>query len=153
MLKIPPISTHKMQTILPEEQYLVLYRISWLALVSCMYALYMGHHTLAIVPGSVFLNSVNYWRKPDYSWRRYLDMSNAVSMGVYQYYMAYGAQYGIAYYVISGLGASMYPVGVYYYKKGDTWTSVYFHGLFHVLCNIANVILYSGYITAPVPEI
>ena len=149
MPKIGSISTHKMETILPKEQYIILYRTSWLTLISCMYALYTGHYILAIAPGSVFLTSINYWRKPDYSWRRYLDIGNVVLMHLYQYCMAYGAQYGVAYYVINILGMSMFPIGVYYYKKGDTWMSVYFHSLLHLIANISNFVLYSGYITSP----
>ena len=64
-----------MECILYPEQYKIIYNVSFLSLGSCMYAIYNGYYCLSICPGGVFLTSINYWRHPDYSWRRYLDMT------------------------------------------------------------------------------
>ena len=137
-------------TILIPEQYNLIYRVSWLSFASSMYALQNKHYTLWFVPGSIFLTSINYWCKPDYSWRRYLDMAFAKSMIIYQLSMAYKSEYSLAYYIVTGTALSFYPLGIYYYKKGYHWKSTYAHIALHVLCNIGNFILYSG---SPLPLI
>lgn len=136
-----------METILYPEQYNLIYNVSWLSLGSTLYALYNQHYTLWFVPGSIFLTSITYWYKPDYSWRRYLDMAVAKSMCLYQLYMAYNSEYYYSYYLVTCLGLSFYPIGLYYYNKKDYWMSTYSHIVFHILCNISNIILYSGKLT------
>lgn len=131
-------------TILIPEQYNLIYRISWLSLASSMYALQNKHYSLWFVPGSIFVTSITYWYKPDYSWRRYLDMAVAKSMIVYQLYMAHKSKDALIYYIITGTALSFYPIGIYYYKKGDNWKSTYSHMMLHLLCNVGNFILYSG---------
>jgi len=135
-----------METILEEEQYILIYRISYISLFSTLYATYNTHYNLALCPGSIFLTSIHYWKKPDYSYRRYLDMVVVKSAIIYQYYMAYNAQYAILHYSIFTLGILAYPVGIYYYNKKDYWKSTYAHITLHLLANIASIILYSGYI-------
>jgi len=81
-------------SILEPDQYKNIYNVSFLALGSCAYAAYKGHYILSICPGGVFLTSINYWYYPDYSWRRYLDMTYVSLALFYQLYKAYGAQYG-----------------------------------------------------------
>lgn len=136
-----------MDTILDREQYTSIYRISHLSLASCAYAIYRNHYHLAIVPGSVFLSSIHYWKKPDYSYRRYLDMIVVKTAAIYQCYMVYNAEYATQYYTILCFGILSYPVGIYYYRKKDYWKSTYAHMLLHVLANIGNIVVYSGYIT------
>jgi hypothetical protein len=111
-----------------------------------MYAVYRNHYHLAIVPGSVFLTSTHYWKKPDYSYRRYLDMVVVKTAAVYQYYMVYNAEHANLYYTILFFGILSYPVGIYYYHKKDYWKSTYAHMLLHILANIGNFVVYSGYI-------
>ncbi len=135
-------------TILIPDQYILIYKASWLSLASTLYALHMKHYTLWFVPGSIFLTSINYWRKPDYSWRRYLDIIVTKSMAVYQLSMAYTSEYAVPYYLVAVLALSFYPIGIYYYKKNDHWKSTYSHIMLHLVCNVCNVILYSG---APLP--
>jgi hypothetical protein len=131
-------------TILIPEQYNLIYRISWLSLASTLYALSNKHYNLWIAPGAIFLTSINYWRKPDYSWRRYLDMTIAKTMIFYQLCMAYKSEYAVIYYIVNGIALSFYPIGIYYYKKEEYWKSTYAHILLHILCNLGNFILYSG---------
>ena len=58
--------------------------------------------------------------------------------------MALISNYAIIYYIITGTALSFYPIGIYYYKKGDNWKSTYSHMMLHLLCNVGNFILYSG---------
>jgi hypothetical protein len=133
-----------METILEKEQYIILYRVSYLSLFSAVYAFYRAHYHLAIVPGSVFLSSIHYWKKPDYSYRRYLDMTVVKSAVIYQHYMAYNAEYANMYYTILYIAMLSYPIGLYYYNKKDYWKSTYAHMMLHIMANIGNIVLYSG---------
>lgn len=106
-----------MKCILYPEQYKIIYNVSFLSLGTSMYALYNGHYYLSMCPGGVFLTSINYWIYPDYSWRRYLDMTYVKLALIYQLYKSYGSQYMVHYYLLMVLAFSMYPLGIYYYKK------------------------------------
>ena len=133
-----------MECILYPDQYKIIYNISFLSLGSSIYAVYNGYYCLSICPGGVFLTSINYWIYPDYSWRRYLDMTYVKFAFIYQVYKAYGSQYMIYYYLLMFIAISMYPLGIYYYKKNLFWHSTYAHCILHIIANIANIVLYSG---------
>jgi hypothetical protein len=135
-----------MTVILNKEQYLVLYKSSYIALLSVIYALYQKHYELVIVPTAVFITSINYWSKPDYSYRRYLDMAIVKSTMVYQIYIGYNAQYSGPFLCLWCLAGLSYLVAIGYYKSGDNWKSTYSHLIFHIFANIGNITLYSGYI-------
>lgn len=133
-----------MECVLYPEQYIILYNVSFLSLGSSIYAVYNGHYALSLCPGGVFITSVNYWRKPDYSWRRYVDMTYVGLALMYQLYRSYKSQYMIEYYALMILAISLYPIGMYYHKRKLYWHGTYAHCLLHIVSNIANVVLYSG---------
>ena len=135
-----------MDCILKEEQYLIIYKVSFLSLGSTIYAVYNGYYRLAFYPGGVFITSINYWRKPDYSWRRYLDIVYVHYSLLTQSYLVYNAQYSMEYYILSFIACCCFILGVYYYKKKLYWYSTYAHCGVHLFGNIANVVLYSGQI-------
>jgi len=141
------------ECILYPPQYHYLWRCSFLSLIAASYALYRGHYDLALVPGGVFLTSINYWRKPDYSWRRTLDIVYVKSALMYQNYIALNAEYGKLYIAMMILTVCFYPVGIYFYKHEKYWHSTYAHSVLHIGGNLANVILYSGYIVPPKEEL
>jgi hypothetical protein len=133
-----------MECVLNPDQYKIIYNTSFLSLGSSMYALYNGHYDLSICSGGVFLTSINYWIYPDYSWRRYLDMTYVKLALFYQLYSAYRSQYMIHYYSLMFFAISFYPLGIYYHKKNLFWHSTCSHCLIHIIANVANIILYSG---------
>ena len=135
-----------MDTIQPREQYIILYGSSHLALLSLACAFYKGEYVISAGIGSIFLTSINYWRKPDHSWRRTLDMTVSLGCITYQHILAYRAQYAIQYYIVYFLALISYLIGTEYHKKGELWKSTYLHLMFHILCNTGNIVLYSGYI-------
>ena len=132
-------------TIIPREQYLYLYRSSHLFLLSALYALYRNHYIAAPAPGLIFVTSILYWRKPDYSWRLYLDVTTTRTAILYHTIIAYNAEYANMYYMIFS-AALLYPLGQHYYNRGEYWNYTYTHMACHILANIGICILYSGYL-------
>jgi hypothetical protein len=132
--------------ILYPKQYSYIYKISFLSFFSSLYAIYRGYYDLALVPGSVFLTSINYWRKPDYSWRRYFDVFIVLLVFTYQNIRAYKAEYMYTYYTLITISVFFFFFGIYLFKINEWWYSVYSHCLLHFFANLSNFILYSGYI-------
>ena len=122
----------------------MVWNVSWLSLGSSIYALYNGHYDIAFVPGGIFLTSINYWRYPDYSWRRYIDIYYVYTGFTYQLIRAYRAEYATTYYSTLLIALVCYPTGMYYHHKQNYWYSAYMHCLLHIIANISNLILYSG---------
>lgn len=127
----------------PKQSYFI-WKVSWLSLISSMYAISQGYNDLEIVPGGVFITSINYWRQPDYSWRRIIDMNYIRVALVYQLIRSYNSEYAAAHLLIMILGMTCFPLSWKYYNNGQWWLSVYIHSLVHIIGNIGNVILYSG---------
>ncbi len=103
--------------------------------------MHMGQYDLAICRGIVLLNSLNYWRKPDYSWRRYIDIACVYPVLGYSMNSALRAPYGREYFIVQTIGCICFPIGIYYYHKGHWWTSVYFHCGLHIISGLANIIV------------
>lgn len=132
-------------SILPYENYVVIYKVSYVSLISAVYAYYQEHYSMIPVPGGVFLTSVNYWRKPQQSsWQRKLDMAYVKLCILYNMFRAYNAEYQNKYYIILFISMLCYPISNYYYRKQRLWASTFWHCLLHIFANIANIILYSG---------
>ena len=130
-----------MKLVLYPEQYKMIYNVSFLSLGSSIYAIYNKHYMISLCPASVFLTSINYWQKPDYSWRRYLDMFCVKLALSCQMIKAYQSEYQIEYYALMFFAIGFYPLGIYYYKKKNYWYSTYAHCALHIFANIANIIL------------
>lgn len=129
--------------IIPADQSRFLWYVSWLSLPSGLYAVYRGYYDLAAVPLGVLLTSLNYWRYPDYSWRRNLDMSYVFLGMSWQIYRALDAEFSILYYVFLCIGLLCYALSCRVLAK-SVWLSTVFHAFLHIFGNISNVILYSG---------
>ena len=130
--------------ILKKEQYSLIYKVSFLSLWSFACAIYNGQYMLSLSPAGTFLTSINYWRKPDYSWRRYADITYVHCSLAYQVYRATRSQYMYQYYSLTFCAINLFALGVYYYKKNKHWHSTYAHCGLHIFANIANMFLYSG---------
>lgn len=130
--------------ILYPDQCKFIWNTSWSSLASVTYAIYRGHYSLSMVAGSVLLTSLNYWRLPNSSFRKYLDMSVVGVSLSYQLLRSIGAQHASLHYLLMMISLACYPVGIYFYNIGDYWASTYIHSALHVIANISNMVLYSG---------
>lgn len=137
-----PYST---QCILKPEQYIILYRSSWIALFTSLFGLYKQLYMDACIPFAVFLTSINYWIHPDYSWRRYLDIATVNVSLIYQIYYSHKSKYRSYYFFYTLLAISSYKISIDYYHKNDYWKSTYFHCLLHIFANISLIYLFAGF--------
>lgn len=78
-----------MAPILDKQYSLQIYNTSYLCFLTHLYAVYKGHYGISIIPLSVGLTSLHYWKNPDYSYRRYLDIIVVKTGLTYQLYFAY----------------------------------------------------------------
>jgi hypothetical protein len=132
-----------MEPLLAKKYSIYLYKSAHLFLLSFLYALHRKKYHLAIVPGSILLTSIQYWKHPIYSCRRDMDIVVVHISTGYQHYMAYNAKYANLYYVIYLIAAISFPISLYYYNKKNYWFSTFAHMTLHILTNAANIILYS----------
>jgi hypothetical protein len=132
--------------IYPATHNKLVWVLSWSSLPAGIYALTRGYYDLSAVPLGVFATSLMYWTKPErYSCRRYLDMTYVGTALLYQGIRSVGAEHMIWYYIVLCIALCCYPVSEFYHDR-HSWAAALFHGGIHVFGNVANVILYSGYI-------
>ena len=132
--------------VLPDSHSKFLWKISWISLFSGIYGITQGHYSLAPVPIGVWFNSLNYWRSPQpTSMRRWFDIAWAISGLTYQLHCAIGSQYMYEYWILMTITASFYPLG-HILNNTSSWLGTFSQSMIHVGGNIANVILYSGYV-------
>lgn len=132
--------------VLYPEQYRFIFKTSFLLLGTTLYAIKRGYYGIAIVPGGIFITSVNYWRKPDYSWRRTVDIYYVKLAMVYQTFRALGTENIKLYIFLLFIATLFYLYGIHLYKKKLYWESTYSHSILHVIANLACIILYSSHI-------
>ena len=146
--------------ILNIEQCNFLFKTSFFSLTSFIFAIYKERYLLSIVPGGVFLTSINYWRKPEINCvRRYIDIGWVQFAFFYQLYITRNAENRNQYYVIIFFCILSFLISVYLSNKWDIlniidkkekyykmWLVTYLHSFVHIFANLANIILYSGYI-------
>ena len=132
--------------VLHPEQYNLLFKTSFIALLSCIYSFYNGYYEFSVSSGWIFLTSINYWRKPNYSWRRDLDMISVKFALVHHVIRGYNSEYYKYYCIFTFISIFCYKLSCYFHKKKMYWLSTYSHASLHVFANIANIILYTGQI-------
>jgi hypothetical protein len=134
-----------MEPIYDVEQYKWLYLTSHLTLLSSGYAFYVGYPIISFLQFLIFTTSINYWRLPDYSWRRYLDMAVVKSFVLYHnIYLGWDSENAVLFWWIFAFGSLTYPIGFYVHSKGYRWLSMYLHAFMHILACIDSIYLYTG---------
>jgi hypothetical protein len=118
-------------------------------------------------PLAVFIASINYWRNPVNGFRRYFDIFVAGICAIMQTYYAWSSPNFAKYIVILIIGAGFYPLSESA-RLADApsrellvplsnWIqrkqlpqnlslilSTFFHSMIHIVCNIANYVLYTA---------
>ena len=132
--------------ILYPDQCLFLCKISIFSLIASLYAIYQEKYDLAIVVFGVFVTSLIYWHKPISCWRQILDVIYVKFALFYHMIRGYNSEYYLIYYSILFISLCFYPLGIYLYNKKLYWESTYAYSMVHILANISNFILYTGYL-------
>ena len=151
-----PTPTPTLTLPLPNAHFI--WYCAWLSIPSAIYA-YAHPVTahFAMVPASVFVTSLLYWRNPIRdSWRRKLDIA-VVSVGLahHMYYAltSPGIQPSTTrttYLALIGVSAMSYIVSDSYSRghcSRQYWPATYAHASIHLFANIANLVLYYGMTT------
>jgi hypothetical protein len=135
------------------KQALYMFCISWLFGITSIYAIYRGHYVVAIPNTAVFLSSLNYWQNPTVGWRRTLDMITVQIAIMWVCILSTQATYATRFYCMLAFGLSFYPIGVFFYQRGEIYMSTLIHSYAHIFCNLALFILYSGSMSVDTPLI
>ena len=118
--------------------------MSTLFFLSGIYAVKRGLFISSIGPLVVFINSINYWRRPTYGLRRNIDICWCLFALIIQMYNSHLSIYYFMYRCIMLCSLLFYPLGWILYKKKYFWFATIAHSMIHVGANVANVVLYAG---------
>ena len=135
--------------ILPPAHCAFLWRSSFQGFIGFFLAVARGYYDLCWYPLLVTLTSLNYWRRPDHSWRRYVDMA-AIQCMYYQMWRAFGgAQYWAANFALVFLAGAWFFCGVRMFAMKRYWASTLLHFAAHCTSNLSNIVLYIGHVPPP----
>ena len=132
------------QLVLPYHLSNKIYYASYSSFISSGFAIYQGYYDMSLVPLFVGITSILYWRYPDYSWRRYVDMITVQGCMWYSVYRAWGAEFMIPYYLLKSFSIFIFIIGLIMYDRKRFYISTYCHCSLHIIANISNTVLYSG---------
>lgn len=99
---------------LNKSQSNYLWTTSWFSLIASFYGLYNSHQ-IAILPGLIFITSLNHWRNPVRgSWRQRTDIITVVMSLYLQKIFGSELEYYPEYVIIVTIGLSFYPMALYF---------------------------------------
>jgi hypothetical protein len=129
------------------ENSRILWSSSWLFLGSSIYTVYNHHYDLVIVPGGLFLTSINYWRDPHFnSWQRTLDVNYIYFSFSYQLMRCYSAQYIVHFLLGLLVCLFLYKLSLMTFNYKMFLLSTLLHSSLHIFANLSILGLNSGYI-------
>lgn len=121
-----------------------IFYISFLSLIPTILSYYYGMYTIMMMPLSVWITSLNYWRHPIYGWRRNLDISVVLSGVCYQLYYVSSCKYNVYVLTCTFSGTCCYILSwVFTFKKHEN-ISCLFHCGVHLLANLSLLFLITG---------
>lgn len=133
------------QLVLLPQHSILIYRFSFVALITISNAFYNKHYDFCILSSILFFNTLNYWRNPNAnSYRRYVDISGVIVGLIYQCIRAYNTSQSKLYYNLTSFAAFFYPLGYFFHNKKNYLLSTYCHIVLHLLVNISCIALYSS---------
>jgi hypothetical protein len=126
------------------SQAKLLYYLSALGLLTGTAGIVNGKFGLGagVCVGSYFAQ--NYWRDPQYGWRRNVDMAwLQVLIWSHLWYVSQ-SQVLVPYLEIQSLGVLFYALSWYHLKKGELWHATVYHGAVHLCANGSLLLYYSA---------
>jgi hypothetical protein len=114
---------------------------SLLFLLPAIYSYYIEFYYYTIGQCIMCFISINYWRKPQYDYRRYIDMFYATLCIIYAIYLTSYVMHNI---ILLGLWLSVvynyYLSNKYYYNHNNIWLK--YHIMFHISCMFLQLYLF-----------
>lgn len=130
---------------LEQNQYRLLSYTSCIPAFVSIYGFKRGYWDLASLSLGGAITSVLYWTKPDYSWRRTLDVNFIRAAMLYHCLRGYNAEKGKYLYTYYALVCILYTYEInFLYLKKRYWLFTYSHILLHLIGNTGNALLYNG---------
>jgi hypothetical protein len=130
--------------VLNKKNSRLILKVTYLSLISAIYAIYRKHYYLMLVPGGVFITSQLYWRKPLYnSWRRKLDISYVFIALIYQIVKGRNLKNFTMYGILTLISILMYILSNILKQRNRIEESTYAHCLLHIIANCGNIVLYT----------
>lgn len=114
---------------------------SFLALFTSGFAASRGLYGCSALVCLVFVTSVVYWRRPANGLRRNVDIAAVATCLVYQTCASFRSSTQAWYFLCIATGLASYAASR---NADDVNTASILHVLFHVMGNVANVVLYLG---------
>lgn len=125
----------------------ILWTTSWLFLGTSVYTVYNQHYDLVIIPGGLFLTSINYWSDPHFnSWQRTVDVYYIYISFSYQVIRCYNAEYIIHFLLGIVICCFLYKLSSITYNNNMILLSALLHSSLHIAANLSIAGLNSGYI-------
>jgi hypothetical protein len=131
------------------EQSNRLWWSSWMHAVSSAVALSLHVYDLSLLSVIVLITSLNYWRHPDYGYRRYIDI---VCVQIACWWLGIRNIDAIEPYRATGFVFGMITLFLFMTSltlhRTHTERSTTLHSLVHVFGNIGSIIVYAGNLPA-----
>jgi len=125
----------------------ILWSSSWLFLGTSIYTVYNNKYDLVIVPGGLFLTSINYWKDPHFnSWQRTVDVYYIYFSFLYQVIRCYNSQYILQFFLGLAFCCFLYKLSGITYNRNMIFLSALLHSSLHITANLSIVGINSGYI-------
>lgn len=132
----------------PIEQARIFQGMSWWGLGSGLMGISHGKVAMGSAVCIAAVVAHMFWWKPQYNWRRTLDMVLIHSLLVWHAYTGLYSEAKVLYYSITVLGMGLYLLGWEALKRGDSWLATFLHMGVTACANLSLLVLYSYPLTS-----
>jgi hypothetical protein len=129
--------------IVPVEQATKIFRFSFLTFVPIFTSLYYEKYDIMMMPLTVFITSISYWKEPIYGWRRNIDILAVVVGSGYQLLYFPICSHKVYCFTSMIMGTGCYVLSWFFHKKNINW-SCNFHCGTHIFANLTLLLLITG---------
>jgi hypothetical protein len=122
-----------------------LWRSSWLHCLAVLCMSLAGAYDLAVLSVMVLFTALNYWREPDYGYRRYVDICIVqLSLG-WMFLRNFDTREPYRTFVFANGGgvAIFYAISTWFHRKNDNMC-IAFHMLVHITGNLGIAVMSLG---------
>jgi len=136
------IKTNHNNILATKEQANILFYLSWLGFLTGSIGIFNEKQILGVLVlvGAIF--AMNYWKNPQYGWRRTIDMAWIQLLIYLHIYYVWNSQVRNTYFLLQLQGVGFYCISWYYHKKNNLWVSTLCHAGVHLCANGSLIIFY-----------